>query len=85
MSVRKAFLDIDENYDGFITAEDLAKLIGGASGSNRFDFNLIKMLINIRNKNKNSKLNYTEFSGWLGNTIEPAEAFYFRHDSQKNP
>ena len=85
VSVRKAFLDIDENYDGFITAEDLAKLIGGASGSNRYDFNLIKTLLNLKSKNKNSKLSYTEFCAWLGGVIEPAEGFYFRHDSQKNP
>lgn len=85
VSVRKAFLDIDDNFDGFITAEDLAKLIGGASGANRYDFNLIKMLINLRNQKKNSKLNYTEFCAWLGGVIEPAENFYFRHDSQKNP
>ena len=62
VSVRKAFLDIDEDYDGFITAEDFAKVIGGASGSSRFDFNLIKMLLNMRNKGKGAKINYSEFS-----------------------
>src|ERR1700733_8795900 len=71
VSVKKAFLSLDENFKGYITAEEIAKLIGGASGSNRYDFNLIKMLINIRNKHKNSRLNYTEFSAWLGGVIEP--------------
>jgi Ca2+-binding EF-hand superfamily protein len=85
VSVRKAFLDLDEDYDGFLTPEDFAKLIGGSSGSSRFDFNLIKMLIKMRNRGKNSKINYTEFSQWFGQVIEPAEAFYFRHDSMKNP
>lgn len=33
VSVRKAFLDLDEDYDGFLTPEDFAKLIGGSSGS----------------------------------------------------
>jgi len=28
VSVRKSFLDIDTDYDGFIGAEDFAKLIG---------------------------------------------------------
>ncbi len=27
-SVRKAFLDVDKDYDGFITAEDIAKFYG---------------------------------------------------------
>jgi Ca2+-binding EF-hand superfamily protein len=55
-------LDIDEDFDGFIIAEDFAKVIGGASGSSRYDFNIIKMLINMRNKNKNNKINYSDFS-----------------------
>lgn len=30
VSVRKAFLDLDEDFDGYLTAEDFSKLIGGA-------------------------------------------------------
>ena len=30
-------------------------------------------------------MDYAKFCAWLGASIEPAEAFYFRHDSQKNP
>lgn len=45
VSVRKAFLDIDTDYDGFITAEDFAGLIGGTKG---FDFNILKMLIKMK-------------------------------------
>ena len=44
VSVRKAFLDIDSDYDGFITAEDFAKLIGGSSGNSKLDFNILKLL-----------------------------------------
>lgn len=33
VSVRKAFLDLDEDFDGYLTAENFAKLIGGSSGS----------------------------------------------------
>ena len=33
VSVRTAFLDLDEDFDGFVTAENFAKLIGGSSGS----------------------------------------------------
>lgn len=61
VSVRKAFLDMDEDYDGYLTTEDFAKIIGGSSGSSRFDFNLIRMLVNVRSKGKNSKMNYTDF------------------------
>lgn len=30
-SVRKAFLDVDQDYDGFINAEDIAKFYGANS------------------------------------------------------
>ena len=49
VSVRKAFLDLDEDYDGYVTAENFAKLIGGSTGSSKFDFNLLKMLIKMKN------------------------------------
>jgi hypothetical protein len=52
VSVRKAFLDIDTDYDGFITAEDFANLIGG---SKNFDFNLLKMLIKMKTSTDASK------------------------------
>lgn len=85
VSVRKAFLDLDQDFDGFVTAEDFAKFIGGSAGSSKFDYNLLKMLIKMKNKQMNSQINYTEFSKWFGQDIEPVEGFYFRHDSQKNP
>lgn len=85
VSVRKAFLDLDQDYDGYITAEDFAKLVGGSSGNAKFDFNVLKILIKMKNAKKASQINYTDFSRWFGQIIEPAEAFYFRHDSMKNP
>ena len=33
---------------------------------------------------KTNKMDYKEFSKWVGNTIEPSEGFYFRHDSVLN-
>ena len=30
-------------------------------------------------------LDYTDFSKWMGSSIEPSAGFYFRHDSIKNP
>jgi len=85
VSVKKAFLDIDTDYDGFITAENLANLLGGSTGSAKFDFTVLKMLIKLRTKRTDSRINYTDFSSWFGADIEPVEGFYFRHDSMKNP
>ena len=84
VSVRKAFLDLDQDYDGFVTAEDFAKLIGGSAGSPKFDFNMLKLLVHVKNAHSPS-LSYTDFCRWFGAAIEPVEAFFFRHDSQKNP
>ena len=50
VSVRKAFLDLDMDYDGYLTAEDFAKIVGGST----FDFNILKMLINIRTNKSSS-------------------------------
>ena len=63
VSVRKAFLDMDSDYDGKITAEDFAKLVGGTVG---FDFNILKMLVRMKNAGKKPEINYTEFSKWFG-------------------
>ncbi len=71
VSVKKAFLDIDLDYDGFITAENFATLLGGSSGSSKFDFTLLKMLFKVRTKRKDYKINYTDFSQWFGSVIEP--------------
>jgi len=46
---------------------------------------MIKMLLKYRNRSKEAKLNYHDFSVWLGEYIDPTEVFYFRHDSKKNP
>lgn len=81
VSVRKAFLDLDEDFDGFVTSENFAKLMGGSSGSTKFDYNLLKMLIKMKNTRMSPEINYTEFCKWFGSVIEPVEAFYFRHDS----
>lgn len=51
VSVRKAFLDLDSDYDGFISVEDFAKLVGFGGNSSTFDFNILKMLIKMKNSN----------------------------------
>ena len=90
-NVRKAFLELDQDQDGYITGDDLAKFLKNASSTSdqdhgkSFNFTLLELLIKIRCKLKDTRINYTKFCNWLGTSIEPVEAFYFRHDSLKNP
>ena len=82
-SVRKAFLDIDEDYDGFITAEDLARVFGREN--KKLDFRDLRTLIKNRDSRRKGKIDFKDFCKWMGGAIEPCEGFYFRHDSVKNP
>ena len=79
-SVRKAFLDVDQDYDGFITAEDIAKFYGASA-----DFKDIQTLVKNWDSKKQGKVDFKDFCRWMGTAIEPCEGFYFRHDSVKNP
>lgn len=82
ISVRKAFLDLDIDYDGYIRPEDIARYF--SNESNRIDFSELKQLM-IHKGHKNGLLDYTDFSKWVGSSIEPSAGFYFRHDSIRNP
>lgn len=84
VSVRKAFLELDEKHVGYITAEEIAKFLG-ASQLKKFDYSLLEILIKMRTKNLGSRISYNDFCAWLGSSVEPAQSFYFRHDSKKNP
>jgi len=42
-------------------------------------------LIKMRTTNLGTRIYYRDFCSWMGSVIEPTEAFYFRHDSMKNP
>ena len=79
-SVRKAFLDVDQDYDGFITAEDIAKFYGANA-----DFKEIQTMLRNRDSKRVGKIDFKDFCKWMGTAIEPCEGFYFRHDSVKNP
>jgi len=83
-SVRKAFLAIDDNHIGYISAEAIARYLG-ASKQKNFDFTLLEILIKLHTKGLVTRLSYNDFVAWLGNSIEPTETFFFRHDSKKNP
>lgn len=65
-SVRKAFLALDNDYDGFITVEDILRHFGSEKELN---YNDLKKIINDKDSNKIGRINYSDFSKWLGNTI----------------
>lgn len=83
-SVRKAYLELDQQHNGFITAVNIAKFLGQSKNKN-FDFTLLEVLVKMKSGNQSPHLQYSDFCRWLGPCIEPIEDFYFRHDSQKNP
>jgi hypothetical protein len=65
-SVRKAFLCLDSDYDGFITVEDIMKYFGNETDLNFHD---LKKLIQDKDSKREGKLSYMDFSKWLGNSI----------------
>ena len=81
-SVRKAFLMLDTDYDGYITVEDILKYFGTDTDINFAD---LKKLMVDKDSKKEGKIGYSDFSKWLGSAIHMSEGFYFRHDSIRNP
>lgn len=81
-TVRKAFLALDTDYDGFITIEDILRNFGD---NKDFNYNDLKKLIMSRDQLGKGRISYEDFSSWVGNSIHMSEGFYFRHDSIKNP
>lgn len=84
VSVRKAFLDLDTDYDGYVTVEDILRYFG-TEASKEFDFRDLKKLILDKDSKRQGKISYADFSKWMGGVIHQSEGFYFRHDSMKNP
>lgn len=81
-TVRKAFLALDTDYDGYVTLEDILRHFDKGNNLNYED---LKKLITDKDSKKTGRINYTDFSRWLGSSIHMSEGFYFRHDSVKNP
>lgn len=77
---RTAFLAIDSDYDGFISAENLEKLWGGA-----FELDEIKMLMKCKGVDESCKIDFKKFWSWIGASLTPTEGFFFRHDSLMHP
>jgi hypothetical protein len=80
--VRKAFLALDNDYDGYIDVQDMLRYFGDQE---KIDYNDLKKLLTDKDSNRKGKLSYSDFSKWIGSTINQSEGFYFRHDSIKNP
>lgn len=51
----------------------------------KIDFDDLKKLLIDKDSQKKGRLSYSDFSKWIGSTINQSEGFYFRHDSIKNP
>jgi hypothetical protein len=81
-SVRKAFLYLDTDHDGFLTIEDFLRNFGDIKELN---FDDLKKLIDSKSSVKKGFITYEDFSGWVGNCIHLSEGFFFRHDSARNP
>ena len=58
------------------------KYLGNEQDLNYND--LVKLLYD-KDTSKTGRLNYSDFSKWLGSAIHMSESFIFRHDSKKNP
>ena len=71
-------------HQGYIGAEELAKFIGAQKKKN-FDYTVLEILVKMRTKGMSTRVGYNDFVVWLGPSIAPAENFYIRHDSKKNP
>lgn len=82
-SVRKAFLALDSDHDGYITVEDILRHFG--QEKSLVNYNDLKKIIVDKDSKKRGMIGYTDFSKWVGNAIHMSEGFYFRHDSVKNP
>ena len=65
-SVREAFLHIDNDYDGFITVEDILKHF---KPEDKIDYHDLKKLVDDKDSKHEGKIGYTDFSRWLGGAI----------------
>lgn len=66
VSVRKAFLDLDMDHDGYISVEDIMKYFGNV---NELNINDLKKLIKDKDSAGRGYLSYQDFSKWVGNSI----------------
>lgn len=68
-SVRKAFLSMDTDHDGFITIEDFMRLFGGQQSMSSLEYTDLRKLIASKDSKNLGKISYEDFSAWVGNSI----------------
>jgi Ca2+-binding EF-hand superfamily protein len=75
-SVRKAFLGLDTDYDGYITVEDILRNFGNSSGpafnggaGANFNFNDLQKILIEKDSTGQGRIGYADFSKWVGNSI----------------
>jgi len=61
VSVRRAFLDLDGDHDGYVTGEDILRFFG-ASKNKEIDYNDLMKLIIEKDSQKKGRLSYADFS-----------------------
>jgi Ca2+-binding EF-hand superfamily protein len=66
-SVRKAFLALDSDHDGYITVEDILRHFSQEKGL--LNYNDLKKIIYDKDSKKRGNIPYTDFSKWVGNAI----------------
>lgn len=57
-NVKKCFLELDTDQDGFIDAEDLARFLKNSVGT-ALDYTMLEYLIKVRCKQNTTQINYT--------------------------
>lgn len=67
VSVRKAFLDLDTDYDGYVTIEDILRYFG--TDNKEFDFKDLAKLIIDKDSKRQGRISYADFSKWMGGVI----------------
>ena len=83
-SVNKAFLTLDQDHDGWVEPKDIVAVYGAHIDIDYAD--LVKIMENVSSrKDGTGRINYADFSLWLGNEIHNLASFIFRHDSKRNP
>lgn len=86
-SVRKAWLDLDQNSDGLISEVEIVRFMSQKGGGNtvHLDMELLDTIIKMRSTTQQSSIDYHEFIKWVGPSIEASHGYMFRHDSKRNP
>ena len=77
-------MTLDRDHDGQIGPEDIVSLYGTHL---TIDFaDLVKIMDRVNSRRDGTgRLNYSDFSKWMGNEIHNLTSFIFRHDSKRNP